>query len=91
MTRNNRERSNPRRASASSAPRARSRSGDTPRSSASRRKVSTTGKVVPLRGSGHIRWSKVMTAQARIAVGYYDRVDVKERVLEAVLHELSRH
>lgn len=32
-----------------------------------------------------------MTAQARIATGYYDRKDVKEMVLEAVLRELSRH
>jgi hypothetical protein len=38
-----------------------------------------------------IRWSKVMTAQARIATGYYDRKDVKEMVLEAVLKELARH
>jgi len=31
-----------------------------------------------------------MTAQARIAVGYYERPDVKEMVLDAVLKELKR-
>ena len=43
-----------------------------------------------MRDSTHIRWSKVMTAQARIAVGYYDRDDVRERVLDAVVEELAR-
>ena len=46
---------------------------------------------LPTGTSKHIRWSKVMAAQARIATGYYDRKDVKEMVLEAVLKELSRH
>ena len=32
-----------------------------------------------------------MTAQARIAVGYYDREDVKELLLDAVMQELDRH
>jgi hypothetical protein len=32
-----------------------------------------------------------MTAQARIAVGYYDREDVKALILDAVLKELRRH
>lgn len=38
-----------------------------------------------------IRWSKVMTAQARIAVGYYDRPDVLESLADAVLSELDEH
>ena len=44
----------------------------------------------PPRASKPIRWSKVMTAQARIAVGYYDRDDVREQVLAAVLEVLER-
>jgi hypothetical protein len=44
-----------------------------------------------MRSSSKIRWSKVMTAQARIAVGYYERDDVKELILDAVLKELRRH
>jgi hypothetical protein len=47
-------------------------------------------RLVPRRQPESIRWTKVMTAQARIAVGYYDREDVKQQVLEAVLRELSR-
>ena len=35
-------------------------------------------RPVSWRSAKTIRWSKVMTAQARIAVGYYDREDVKE-------------
>jgi hypothetical protein len=47
--------------------------------------------IRPLATPKTVRWSKVMTAQARIATGYYDRKDVKEMVLEAVLKELARH
>jgi hypothetical protein len=31
-----------------------------------------------------------MTARARMAVGYYDRDEVREKVLDAVLKELAR-
>ena len=48
-------------------------------------------RVVSWRSAKTIRWSKVMTAQARIAVGYYDREDVKELLLDAVMQELARH
>jgi hypothetical protein len=41
--------------------------------------------------SERIRWTRVMTAQARLAVGYYDRPDVLERLADAVLHELEQH
>lgn len=45
----------------------------------------------PMRRSPSIRWSKVMTAQARIAVGYYEREDVKQLMLEALMKELAPH
>jgi len=32
-----------------------------------------------------------MTAQTRIAEGYYEREDVRELLLSAVLNELTRH
>ena len=48
-------------------------------------------RPVSWRSAKTIRWSKVMTAQARIAVGYYDREDVKELLLDAVMQELARH
>jgi hypothetical protein len=38
-----------------------------------------------------IRWNKVMTAQARIAVGYYERADVLESLADAVLSELDEN
>ncbi len=37
-----------------------------------------------------IRWSRVRAARARIAAGYYDRADVSEKLVEAVLDELDR-
>jgi hypothetical protein len=36
-----------------------------------------------------IRWTRVMTAQARLAVGFYDRPDVLARLADAVLEELE--
>jgi hypothetical protein len=50
----------------------------------------TGPRLGPLRESEYIRWSKVMTARARMAVGYYDRDEVREKVLDAVLKELAR-
>jgi hypothetical protein len=37
-----------------------------------------------------IRWSRVSTAQARIASGYYDRLDVQDRLADALVDELKR-
>jgi hypothetical protein len=36
-----------------------------------------------------VRWSRVGRARERIAAGYYDREDVRERLLEAIVRELS--
>lgn len=44
----------------------------------------------PRDGDG-VRWSRVMTAQARITAGYYRRSDVQDLVVTAVLNELRRH
>ena len=49
--------------------------------------VATEGLPAP---STRLRLGKVRTAQARISAGYYDREDVRERVLIAVLAELNR-
>lgn len=43
-----------------------------------------------LRREDPVRWSKVQTAQARIASGYYDRDEVQRVVVEQILRELSR-
>jgi hypothetical protein len=37
-----------------------------------------------------VRWSKIKTARARIASHYYDRGEVKDRVLEALMDELLK-
>lgn len=47
--------------------------------------------IRPVRASaGPVRWSRVMTAQARISAGYYERDDVQDLVVTAVLNELRR-
>lgn len=44
-----------------------------------------------LRNDGPVRWSKVQTAQARIASGYYERDEVEGAVVSALVRELRRH
>ena len=44
-----------------------------------------------LGGTDRVRWSKVQTAQARIASGYYERDEVQDLVVEQILRELTRH
>ena len=55
--------------------------------------VPARARIIPLR-PGHaaesIRWSRVSTAQARIASGYYDRLDVQDRLADALVDELKR-
>ncbi len=49
------------------------------------------GRVIPIAADARdVRWSRVKAARARIAAGFYDREDVRERLVEAVLEELSR-
>ena len=42
------------------------------------------------REAGGTRWSRVERARARIAARFYDREDVREKLLDAILDEL-RH
>ncbi len=46
---------------------------------------------LPLRESDRVRWSKVMSAQARMASGYYERDEVQQFLVEALLRELRRN
>ncbi|MFI5370751.1 MAG: hypothetical protein ACHQ52_04265 [Candidatus Eisenbacteria bacterium] len=58
-----------------------------------RRKSRKTGKIVPLTGAGRteaVRWSKVTAAQHRMATGHYDRLEVRHRLVDAVLRALRR-
>ena len=36
-----------------------------------------------------VRWERVRSARTRISAGYYDRPDVRDRVLTAVLDEID--
>lgn len=40
-------------------------------------------------GPDGVRWARVNAARARIAAGYYDRENVRERLLDALLEELT--
>ena len=44
-----------------------------------------------LRDSDSVRWSRVQSAQARIASGFYEREEVQCAVVDAVIRELSHH
>ena len=41
------------------------------------------------RSTGEVRWSRVKTARARIAAGFYDRESVRRKLVDAVLDELE--
>ena len=60
-----------------------------PGSSKRSRPRTRTWKV--LREDGPVRWSKVQTAQARIASGYYERDEVECVVVSALVRELKKH
>jgi hypothetical protein len=58
-------------------------------------RTSTRPRALPsewkvLRASDPVRWSRVQTAQARIASGYYERDDVRDYVVDQILRELKR-
>jgi hypothetical protein len=46
--------------------------------------------VSPIREPASLRWSKVISAQTRIASGHYDRDEVRTVLVEAVLRELRK-
>ena len=52
------------------------------------RLVTVTGGKLP-RGEAGVRWSRVKAARARIAAGFYDRADVREKLLDTVLDVLT--
>ncbi len=70
------------------APRSR-RTARARRSTANGTSAATPG-VIPMNGPHGVRWEKVRSAKARIAVDYYDRENVKLQILDAVLREISR-
>ncbi|TMQ72494.1 MAG: hypothetical protein E6K81_07255 [Candidatus Eisenbacteria bacterium] len=57
------------------------------------RKRTTAGPSLSsaARDAGRIRPGRILVAQARIASGYYERPEVKDFLLQALLLELRRH
>lgn len=55
-----------------------------------KRRTSHLDRWTP-RDVSRIRPGRVLTAQARIASGYYERPEVRDYLLEALLQELRRH
>lgn len=37
-----------------------------------------------------VRWSRILSAQARIASGYYELEEVRESVVDALMEEMDR-
>lgn len=55
------------------------------------RRIRPTAKsAASVRGPAALRWSKVISAQTRIASGHYDRDEVRTALVEAVLRELRK-
>ncbi len=59
----------------------RARRGPTPRAAE---------PVIPLASAMRVRWSRVASAQVRIAADFYDRGEVRDRLVEALLAELKQ-
>lgn len=55
-----------------------------------RRTRRTAQVAAPPRDPASMRWSKVISAQTRIASGHYDRDEVRTALVEAVLRELRK-
>jgi hypothetical protein len=49
-----------------------------------------SAKVVPFPGQGVVRLTRVLEARRRIATGWYDRADVRDSLVTAVLHEIRK-
>jgi hypothetical protein len=47
-----------------------------------------TAKVIPLPLQGIVRLTRVAEARRRIETGWYDRADVRDSLVEAVLQEI---
>ncbi len=59
-------------------------------SSRSTRGPAAVPAQAPARIDEYIRWPHIATARARVAAGWYDRDDVKSRLVDELLEELRR-
>jgi hypothetical protein len=53
-----------------------------------RRRSISLGGVIPIETARGVRWSRVRAARARIAADYYERVDIRERLVDTLLSEI---
>jgi hypothetical protein len=61
-----------------------------PPTDSKRRRTADTAENTPLRITEFVRWPHIATARARVAAGWYDRSEVKSRLVDALLAELKR-
>lgn len=54
--------------------------------------VPVLARIIPIEAARprDVRWSRIATARARIASGWYERDDVQSRLADAVLEELDQ-
>jgi hypothetical protein len=50
-------------------------------------KSRTQAKIIPLHAASVVRLARVAEARRRIATGWYDRAEVRDSLVEAVLQE----
>jgi len=55
---------------------------------AARRPSATPAGVIPIESATDVRWSRVRAARARIASEYYERGEIRDRLVDALLSEL---
>jgi hypothetical protein len=54
-----------------------------------RLRLVAAGNAKRSRSDAGVRWTRVRAARARIATRFYDREDVRARLMDAILEELS--
>ena len=48
-------------------------------------------QIIPLHSASVVRLARVAEARRRIATGWYDRAEVRDSLVEAVLQEIRGH
>jgi hypothetical protein len=59
-----------------------------PKPAPSHRPANGTLKLVPIPGASVVSLARVAEARRRIAAGWYDRSEVRDSLVDAVLHEM---
>jgi len=62
----------------------------TRRKRTSKRSAERAARAPRSAAEASVRWSRILSAQARIAEGYYELAEVRESVVDALLEEMDR-